>query len=91
MDQSTIIAGLLHDVVEDTVVTLTDIEADLTAIRAGLKSPQQVAAKLGMDYEDLLTEISQAKTMRERMGLDFPELTSSNPGATQGAAPSSAA
>ena len=59
-----------------------DIQADLTAIRAGLKSPQQVAAKLGMDYEDLLTEIQQAQQMRQRMGLDFPELTSSNPGAT---------
>jgi lambda family phage portal protein len=59
-----------------------DIQADLTAIRAGLKSPQQVAAKLGVDYEDLLTEIQQAQAMRQRMGLDFPELTSSNPGAT---------
>jgi lambda family phage portal protein len=48
-----------------------DIDADLSAIEAGLKSPQQVAAKLGMDYEDLLIEIEQAKAMRQRKGLAF--------------------
>jgi len=52
----------------------SDIKADLAAIQAGLKSPQQVAAKLGMDYEDLLIEINQAREMRQRLGLKFPGL-----------------
>jgi len=46
-----------------------DIEADITAINAGLKSPQSVAAKLGVDYEDLLEEIKAATEMRERLGV----------------------
>lgn len=48
---------------------LKDIEADIAAINAGLKSPQSVAAKLGLDYEDLLIEIKAAETMRERLGV----------------------
>jgi lambda family phage portal protein len=46
-----------------------DIAADIEAINAGLKSPQQVAAKLGLDYEDLLAEIARAQTMREKAGV----------------------
>ena len=48
---------------------LKDIEADIAAINAGLKSPQSVAAKLGLDYEDLPIEIKAAETMRERLGV----------------------
>lgn len=46
-----------------------DIEADISAINNGLKSPQSVAAKLGVDYEDLLEEIVAAEAMRERLGV----------------------
>lgn len=46
-----------------------DIEADITAINAGLKSPQSVAAKLGLDYEDLLQEIKDAQDLRETIGV----------------------
>ena len=48
---------------------LKDIEADITAINAGLKSPQSVAAKLGLDYEDLLIELKAATDMRATMGI----------------------
>ena len=48
---------------------LKDIEADIAAINAGLKSPQSVAAKLGLDYEDLLVEIKAAETLRKTMGV----------------------
>jgi lambda family phage portal protein len=51
---------------------LKDIEADIAAINAGLKSPQSVAAKLGLDYEDLLVEIQAATAMREAMGIKLP-------------------
>jgi len=46
-----------------------DIEADITAINAGLKSPQSVAAKLGLDYEDLLIEIKTANDLRGTLGV----------------------
>jgi lambda family phage portal protein len=50
---------------------LKDIEADIAAINAGLKSPQQVAAKLGLDYEDLLIEIKAAQDMRTTIGVQI--------------------
>lgn len=48
---------------------LKDIEADIAAINAGLKSPQSVASKLGWDYEDLLIEIKAAEDLRDRIGV----------------------
>lgn len=48
---------------------LKDIEADVAAINAGLKSPQSVAAKLGLDYEDLLIEIKAAEALRATLGI----------------------
>ncbi len=51
---------------------LKDIEADIAAINAGLKSPQSVAAKLGLDYEDLLIEIKAAETLRKTIGVELP-------------------
>lgn len=53
----------------DWVNPLQDIQADIAAINAGLKSPQSVASKNGMDYEDLLIEIKAAQDMREAMGV----------------------
>lgn len=50
---------------------LKDIEADIAAINAGLKSPQSVAAKLGLDYEDLLIEIKAATDLRKAMGVEL--------------------
>jgi lambda family phage portal protein len=57
----------------DWVDPKKDIEADLLAIDGGLKSPQSVAAKLGLDYEDLLAEIKAAADMRKRMGVELPD------------------
>lgn len=50
---------------------LKDIEADIAAINAGLKSPQSVASKLGLDYEDLLIEIKAAQELRKTMGIEI--------------------
>jgi lambda family phage portal protein len=58
---------------------LKDIEADIAAINAGLKSPQSVAAKLGLDYEDLLVEIQAAKALRDTLGVDIPSFTKTQP------------
>jgi len=51
---------------------LKDIEADIAAINAGLKSPQSVASKLGWDYEDLLVEIKAATDLRKTLGVELP-------------------
>jgi len=48
---------------------LRDVQADIEAIRARLKSPQEVAAKMGLDYEDLLVQLKQAEEMQEAAGL----------------------
>jgi lambda family phage portal protein len=64
---------------------LKDIEADIAAVRAGFKSPQAVAAKLGYDYEDLLIEIQAAAELRERLGVNLAELA--NLGAKPAAQP----
>lgn len=55
----------------DWVNPLQDIEADIAAINAGLKSPQSVAAKLGLDYEDLLLEIKAAQDLRKSIGVEL--------------------
>jgi len=65
---------------------LKDIEADVAAIRAGLKSPQQVAAKLGLDYEDLLLELKAAQEMQARIGVTV-DLGSAAAAAVTNAAP----
>lgn len=75
---------------------LRDIEADIAAINAGLKSPQSVAAKLGLDYEDLLVEIKQAETLRKTIGVELaskpdPQQIAAAAGAAAQAASSEAA
>ena len=66
---------------------LQDIEADIAAINAGLKSPQSVASKLGLDYEDLLLEIKTAQDLRKTMGVEL----ANTPNAQQYAAAAGAA
>jgi len=54
----------------DWVDPLKDIEADLAAVRAGLKSPQAIAAKMGMDYEDVLDDIAAAVALAKSKGVE---------------------
>jgi len=75
---------------------LKDIEADIAAINAGLKSPQSVAAKLGLDYEDLLVEIKAAEDLRKTIGVELantpnPQQLAAAAGAAASAANSDAA
>jgi len=51
---------------------LKDVEADIAAINAQLKAPQDVAAKYGLDFEDLLIRIRQAQELRDEIGLPAP-------------------
>lgn len=56
---------------------LKDIEASLAAIRAGLNSPQQVAAQMGMDLDDIMEALATANARARKMGL--PEYSSPTP------------
>ena len=53
----------------DWVDPLRDIQADITAMDAGLTSPQAIVAKLGQDYEDTLVEIQAAQELRKKLGI----------------------
>ena len=48
---------------------LKDMEASVTAIQNGLKAPQDVAAELGVDYEDVLVKIKQAQDLAGKIGV----------------------
>lgn len=48
---------------------LKDIEASLTAIRAGLNSPQQVAAQMGLDLDDIMEALATANARADALGL----------------------
>lgn len=48
---------------------LKDIEATITAVNAGFKSPQQAAADLGVDIETVLSDISRFNEMASSAGL----------------------
>lgn len=48
---------------------LKDMEASVLAIQNGLKAPQDVAAELGVDYEDVLVKIRQATDLATKLGV----------------------
>ena len=48
---------------------LKDMEANVLAIQNGLKAPQDIAAELGVDYEDVLVKIKQAQDLQEKIGV----------------------
>lgn len=53
----------------DWVDPLRDIQADIAAMDAGLKSPQSIAQRMGQDYEDILQQIAEADRLRASLGL----------------------
>lgn len=53
----------------DWVDPLKDIEANVKAIEAGLASPQQVAASLGRDVEEILDDIAAFRKMAADRGV----------------------
>jgi hypothetical protein len=48
-----------------------DVEANILAMQAGLTSPQQVAAAMGQDLEDVLTQIQTANQLASGMGVQL--------------------
>ncbi len=70
---------------------LRDIQADREAIEAGLKSPQDVAAGMGRNLEDVLTQIKAARELADRMGVPIDWLRLNKPGAAAAADPTAPA
>lgn len=66
----------------DWVDPKSDVEAAILKVRAGLVSPQDVAAAMGYDFEDVLQSIADAQRMADEFGV---RLTAYD--ATPGAAP----
>lgn len=48
-----------------------DVEASILAMQAGLTSPQQVAAAMGQDLEDVLTQIQTAEALAAQLGVQI--------------------
>ena len=46
------------------------MQTSVLAIQQRLKSPQQVCAELGMDYEDVLVQIKAAEDLAAKFGLN---------------------
>ena len=64
---------------------LRDIQADREAIEAGLKSPQDVAAGMGRNLEDVLTQIKAAQDLAARLGVSIDWLRLNKPGSAASA------
>jgi lambda family phage portal protein len=64
---------------------LRDVQADAEAVRNRFKSPQEVASKMGLDYEDLLAQLKQAEEMQAAAGLQ-PIQAAPMPGQQSGGA-----
>lgn len=62
-----------------------DMEAKILAVKAGLMSPQDLAAAMGYDFGDVLTAIASAQTQAAALGVKLTAYEST-PGAQQQAA-----
>ena len=61
-----------------------DVEANILKVRAGLMSPQDLAASQGQDFESVLEAIAQAQKLADDYGVALPAYDAL-PGATQAA------
>lgn len=52
-----------------------DIEASILAIHNGLNSPQNVIASLGLDAEEVLTDLARFQQMADGKGVRLPAMT----------------
>lgn len=56
----------------DWVDPKADTEANILKVRAGLMSPQDLAAAMGYDFEDTLKAIAQAQALAKEYGVPLP-------------------
>jgi lambda family phage portal protein len=57
----------------EPVDPLKESKANRDDMEATLRSPQEIAAKRGRDYEEILDELAEAKEMRAERGLADPD------------------
>ena len=55
----------------DWVDPKSDIEADIIAIDAGLKTRAEIAAERGKDLRDIFEQLSREKELADEYGLEF--------------------
>jgi len=48
---------------------LKDMQANILAIKAGLKSASDVVSQMGFDYEEVLLQLKREKDLREKLGI----------------------
>ena len=48
---------------------LKDMQANILAIKAGLKTASQVVSEMGYDYEEILLQLKREKDLREQYGI----------------------
>ncbi len=72
----------------ESIDPLREGKADIDAIAAKIKSPQEVCAARGRDLEDVLEEISEALTLMKELGIEISTKPSTslagNPAAVSG-------
>ena len=65
----------------DWVDPLKDMEAMVLSVRAGLKAPQDLAARMGSDWDDTLQKIAEAKKQASDLGIELVAYSGPLPGA----------
>lgn len=60
-----------------------DMDAKRMAMAMHLLAPQDVAAEMGMDYEDVLVQIAEARRLEKEIGVDPPDLSAGSNGSAQ--------
>ncbi len=58
----------------ESIDPLREGKAWIEQIKAGLRSPQEIAAGRGRDFEEILAEIAEAKRLTETKGLDWNQM-----------------
>lgn len=53
---------------------LKEINAFRAEVALGVRSPQEIAARRGRDYDEVVDEIAEAKTKAESKGLGFGDI-----------------
>ena len=75
MDYTTIMAGLLHDVVEDTKLTVDDIEKELGILRSQLKSGVEAIALPPSDLN--VNEVKTVEIQEVEVEVELDEMKKS--------------
>ena len=62
---------------------IKDVEASTLAIEQGFKTRKQVIAEMGLDIDDVWTQLAKEKAQAEKLGLELGKKAPAQPGAAQ--------